>query len=652
MSTMIKRGNQHATYDNPFQPDSVYGHMLDLLVENRIQAATDAIHLDLGCGYGRVAEPLTARLGYRYVGVDKDQAGLDSLAARGFETHRLVLGEEEETLEALRRIVGDRRVAGVSFLDTLEHLADGDRTLRAIGRFAAEKRALVVISVPNFAHADIAAKLLLGRLDITDVGLLDHTHTRTFTARGLDTTLMTAGLHKVAEKNTRVRHSDQHFPTDHSLLAEGTEIGGLLRSLRAAVDPDHADVMQLVRLCAPGPAAAATPWNIAYLPEQRPFLSVITRTQGRRLHTLRETLLCLHGQTDGDIEVIVIGHKLTFAQLKAVERLIDDQPEEMRARTRLLRINDGGRTRPLNTGFAAATGHYIAILDDDDIPFAHWVETFRELHKNGPGRMLRASCVRQSVRNVTVSGQKGLRAEDTPKRVYPARFDLFEHLRGNRTPPLTIAFPRGAFHDLGIHFDETLTTTEDWDYILRVAPLVGVSSSAAVTSVYRWWETDESSRTLHDQEEWDRNYLTTLRKMDAAPLLLPPASTARLRILLDGWDKMVAANPDRLRDEAENLRAELGRCQAELENCQAELENCQAELENCQAELGNCQAELENCQAELEGCGTRLNVLKTTIEMHGDPSQLRYEIDELNRAIERSTILRVARRVPPPVRRM
>ncbi|HVF19852.1 MAG TPA: hypothetical protein VNA14_06385, partial [Mycobacteriales bacterium] len=36
----------------------------------------------------------------------------------------------------------------------------------------------------------------------------------------------------------------------------------------------------------------------------RPFLSVLTRTQGRRPETLRELLLCLAAQTSDDFELL------------------------------------------------------------------------------------------------------------------------------------------------------------------------------------------------------------------------------------------------------------------------------------------------------------------------------------------------------------
>jgi len=79
------------TYDNAFQTDNVYGHALDLLVRHRLRAPAEGIHLDIGCGYGRIAEPLVAKLGLKYVGCDADPAGLQSLRERGFETHQVLL---------------------------------------------------------------------------------------------------------------------------------------------------------------------------------------------------------------------------------------------------------------------------------------------------------------------------------------------------------------------------------------------------------------------------------------------------------------------------------------------------------------------------------------------------------------------------------
>ncbi len=65
----------------------------------------------------------------------------------------------------------------------------------------------------------------------------------------------------------------------------------------------------------------------------------------------------------------------------------------------------------------------------------------------------------------------------------------------NYTPFMSIAFPRGAVHDLGLRFDETLDTTEDWDFIVRCAAALGVESIREPTCVYRWWVHTGSSRS-------------------------------------------------------------------------------------------------------------------------------------------------------------
>lgn len=526
-------------YDNAFYHDNVYGHALALLLQNRGQTSTGHIHLDIGCGYGRIAESIAAELGVTYVGVDGDEVGLESLRSRGFEAHPILLDAEDKTFDALQRITDDRPIASISMLDSLEHLAEGDATLRAVSRLAAMHSALVVVSVPNVTHADIGFKLAFGRWDYTEAGLLDHTHLRLFGSDSLDRVLRCAGLFPVDTKDVILPESDQLFPRDHPALARGTELNAFLSRLRTSA-AEGADVLQFVRLCAPGRPIRGVSFARPSAEPPRPFLSVVVRTQGRRPHTFVEALTSLAGQTDTDFEVIVVGHRLSLEDQTRIERAIEDCPEWLRLKCRLLLVKDGNRTRPLNDGFAAAQGRYIAILDDDDIPFGHWVETFRLLHHRSPGRLLRAATVRQDVTNIAVAGLPGLRATGKPERIYPASFDLFEHLRTNHTPPVSVAFPRGAFHDLGLRFDESLTTTEDWDYIMRVASIVGTVSSPEVTSVYRWWPTDESSRTVHKQEEWARNHRYILAKMDEAPLLCPPGTTQRLRILLDAYDQLQA----------------------------------------------------------------------------------------------------------------
>lgn len=528
--------NLDGHYDHAFEQDNVYGHALALLTRYRTvdpeeQDRTRSVHLDLGCGFGRIAEPLTQSLECDYIGIDGAAEGLRSLKGRGFEAHELLFETYEQTSNAIRGILAGRQVSSLTMLDTLEHLSNGDMVLRVIHELIGQANTPAVISVPSVAHRDIGFKLAFGHWDYTRSGLLDHTHVRLFNRASLKRTFGAAGLHIIDRNDVELVSSDQYFPDTHPALATGTTLHSVLKSLRENAD-DSAVVNQFVSLVVAGPQVSAHPYlEDSVRHPERPFLSIVMRTQGKRPHCLDEALTALAGQEDRDFELLVVGHKLSLEQQISVERAIEDSPEWLRNATRLIRVNDGNRTRPLNHGFEEAVGQYIAILDDDDIPMAHWVSTFRTLAEKKPGAMLRAICARQDVDTVAVHGRKGVRAVGG-FNPYRADFDIIQHLVMNQSPTCALAFPRGAFHELNIRFDESLTTTEDWDFLQRVAIVVGVSSSQEITSIYHWWKrTEESSRTDHDEAEWMSNHNAVYRKIDNLPILLPPGSAQQLRDL-------------------------------------------------------------------------------------------------------------------------
>lgn len=527
-------------YENEFAVDNVYGHALDLLlaIGSGQRGAEPAVHLDLGCGHAAIADRLVEATGLVYVGLDASIEAVEALRVRGYEAHQLELGPEEETHQAIASMIAGRRLASISMLDTLEHLNDGNATLRVIRRLALEHACAVVISVPNVTHRDVGFKLALGAWNYTEAGILDTTHTRFFSADSLAMELAAGGLYPAARNDVHLELSDQHFPESHSVLATGTTLNHLLRQLRAQAGPDD-NTNQFVWAVAPGPISG----RVAYVEERnppRPFLSVIMRTQGRRLHCMREALTCLAGQTDDDFEVLVMGHRLDVQQQIAVERVIEDLPVTLRNRTRLVKVQHGNRAAPLNMGFAEARGHYIAVLDDDDIPFAHWVEEFRRLADREPGRMLRTVSVLQAIEGVEIGSRTAVRTVGSIQKVYPSEFDIFDHLRANYTPNTAIAFPRGVFHDLGMRFDDLLTTTEDWDFIMRAAVVVGVASSPEVTCIYNWWMQGESSRTVHRQREWDSNNGRIVRKLDSSALILPEGSATRIRDIMSERDSALS----------------------------------------------------------------------------------------------------------------
>jgi len=528
-----------SNYDNGFADDNVYGHIAGLVAS--FTPKSGEYFLDFGCGFGRMAETLRDRHGLHYVGCDINEPGLASLSERGFQTGYLDLSDTAAALALVKEIVpASATVCGICAIDTLEHLAEPLVALQFFAELSRLYGAPLFISVPNVGHRDISARLAIGKFEYTEAGLLDHTHLQYFTNDRLQELMAASGWHEVRRADVHMERSDQHFPSTLPLLSAKSPIGRLTGALRDQAD-EYAKVNQFVRAYLRGPRVEVAP-NLPYIEQREPqsiFLSVIVRTIGTRIGTLRESLLCLSAQSDQDFEVLVIGHNLDVERQVAVEEVIEELHDSMRSRTRLVRLTGGSRAAPLNSGFAEASGQYVVAFDDDDLLFGNWVEKFHELAKNNPGQLLRLTAVAQDWDRV---GSRGLdpasRAISGIKALYPERFDLVAHIVENRTPLHSIAFPRTLYSEMNYRFDPQLSTAEDWDFIIRVSQVAGVACSSAIGCIYRLWKCGDNSAAAHDQFEWSSNYLRTLRKIDDLPLLLPPGSAIKVRRMFTELERL------------------------------------------------------------------------------------------------------------------
>ncbi|WP_426688358.1 methyltransferase domain-containing protein [Rhodanobacter ginsengiterrae] len=546
-------------YDNEYVDDNVYGHVVDLA--SRFGLRKGGAFLDFGCGYGRMAEVLRDRYDVRYIGLDINEPGLLSLKARGFDTMFLDLHDPDQALALIEKeIPAQASVSALCIIDTLEHLAEPLKALLMLRKLAQQHNVPLIVSVPNVTHRDIGFKLAMGMFDYTESGLLDYTHLQYFSEHRLEEMMMSAGWHEVHKKDVLMTKSDQYFPQTHAVLSEAAPLHQLLTNLRSGANGAGL-INQFVRAYLPGPRAGARD-SVPYLErreEKQPFLTVVTRTQGSRIDTLREVLLCLSAQTCQDFEVCVIGHDLDLERQLAVERVIADLHASMRERVRLVRVDGGTRATPLNTGFDYALGQYVAVLDDDDLVFGHWVETFHELAKKNCGQLLRLVAVAQHWDKVDMpDGGLASRAVGGMQAIYPEHFDLVAHLVENRSPLHSLAFPRSLFSDLKFRFDNALTTAEDWDFIIRVAPVAGVATSTNVGCIYRLWKTQETSFTTHSDLEWRANYFYTLRKLDKVPLLMPAGSVVRINNLYQELKRLRGGEGDANKPPSEGLAHDFG----------------------------------------------------------------------------------------------
>ena len=235
------------------------------------------------------------------------------------------------------------------------------------------------------------------------------------------------------------------------------------------------------------------------------FLSIITRTQGRRPELLQELMLCLMAQECDDFEWLITAHNVDKEKLEEVEKMVENAPDTFRSKVHILDVRGGGRTEPLNVGFKGARGKYIAVLDDDDIVLGNWVKEFKEMAQETTGKVLRTMPLWQdfAVGEDPISGSCVARTEGGPTRG-PESYDFLGHFTRNETPIHCLAFPAAAFQDFDIRFDDNLNTTEDWDFLLHTIGICGVGDSATPTAIYRRFKNLDNSQEEHNRQEWQR----------------------------------------------------------------------------------------------------------------------------------------------------
>lgn len=526
MASMPSTASDDSTmprYAFSFAWDSPYGHVVQLL--ERLDLKRGLI-LDLGCGYATLADPLGER-NYEYVGADLDSEAVKRLALRGYEAHELDLRQTDELISRVQEIVGSREVAAVLLLDVIEHLPETQpfllllrKVLDGIGR------PVVLVSVPNVAHSDVGAKLIFGRWDYTQTGLLDQTHLQFFTSERLRTEARASGLLEVDNHDFLLSESDQRFPAQHPAVSLASPVAQTMRMWREAADP-HGQTIQFVRaFVACDSDGSSSSSSLMPGAADESFLTVVMRTQGTRPNHLREALTCLAAQTYDNFHVLIMVHTGKRKDAVSIEMIVKEFDPTFASRVEVVHVTGGGRTRPLNIALERLRSAYVAFLDDDDLVTANWIEVFAG--SAGEGAIVRSVGAVRHISTPDESHEVPYTVESSLEFRYELEFDPVHHVWGNETPICTIAVPRSLIDALGLRFDEQLPVLEDWDFLMRCVAFAPVRDTCEVTSIYQMWRNGESSASVHDIGLWHAIQRVLQDRSDQRPLVFPAGTAGRL----------------------------------------------------------------------------------------------------------------------------
>jgi O-antigen biosynthesis protein len=203
---------------------SKYDFALDMATDNSNSLILRAIKpgsdvLEMGCANGRMTRYLKETLGCRVTIVEIDAQAAESAAPFAADARHVGpgLGDLDACpwFDTLSR--EDRRFDTVIMADVLEHLYDPGKVLRK-GRVLLKPGGSIWISVPNFTHNGVIIEMWNGRFAYRNVGLLDNTHVRFFSARSLEAMVAEAGL-EVAQRR------------DPVLRVKRTELGNSYRDV-------------------------------------------------------------------------------------------------------------------------------------------------------------------------------------------------------------------------------------------------------------------------------------------------------------------------------------------------------------------------------------------------------------------------------------
>lgn len=161
------------------------------------EIGNNKIVLDVGCNKGYLYQLAPNNTFY---GIDFDEKALEIAKVNYTKVYKIDLNSDYSKFKE------DIKFDVIVFADIIEHLIYPEIVLKYFVGNYLKKGGIVIVSLPNVAHFSIRLKLLFGKFDYSESGILDKTHLHLYT-------LSTAKklLNDVELNIERIRFSSDHF---------------------------------------------------------------------------------------------------------------------------------------------------------------------------------------------------------------------------------------------------------------------------------------------------------------------------------------------------------------------------------------------------------------------------------------------------------
>lgn len=325
---------------------------------------------------------------------------------------------------------------------------------------------------------------------------------------------------------------------------------------------------------------------------EKPLVSVIIPTKDRP-EMLAQAIQSVLNQTFTELEIIVVNDGGVDVQ-SVISRLNTKGNIVYKKHDRALE-----RSAARNTGIRAARGKYIAYLDDDDNYYPNHIETLVKFLENSEYKIAYTDAV--MAEQEKQNGEYVTLHRSVP---YSLDFDKDKILVSNCTPNLCLMHEKSCLDEVGL-FDETLSTHEDWDLIIRLSRKFDIAHIKETTCEFTQ-RNDGTNTSSHNRADFTRTREIIFNKYRK----YAEANST----ILEAQKEAFIGEAKELAQQVQNLQSQVVQKESQLQQTQAEKSQLSVQVETLQRSTQEVQAKLDETQSEKEWVKSQLNSWKKTAE--------------------------------------